>query len=145
MKTLAPVLASLFLFTACGTEGTDGDSEPDNNEEIEDEPDPNLDTDEDGITDLEEEELGTNPELADSDEDGIDDIDEIACGSSPTDSEDKCYACGWKQNDPGNLVSDGANVGDVVDDASFPDQCGDWVRLWDFYGEYHILYMTAAW
>jgi hypothetical protein len=25
------------------------------------------------------------------------------------------------------------------------DQCGDDVSMWDFYGEYHIIYKTAAW
>lgn len=142
MKRFTPVFALLLFFAACGTDGADGDTGQGTDES---EPDPNLDTDEDGITDLDEAELGTDPELADTDGDGVDDNDEIECGSLPTDPEDECYECGWKQKDPGNLVSTGADIGDVMDDASFPDQCGDWIRLWDFWGEYHILYMTAAW
>ena len=42
-----------------------------------------TDTDEDGLTDLEEAELGTNPELADSDSDGISDGEEVELGTNP--------------------------------------------------------------
>jgi hypothetical protein len=41
------------------------------------------DTDEDGLTDIEEEELGTDPEKADTDGDGLDDPDELDLGTDP--------------------------------------------------------------
>ena len=41
------------------------------------------DTDEDGLTDLEEEELGTDPENADSDGDGLSDSEELDEGTDP--------------------------------------------------------------
>jgi hypothetical protein len=99
----------------------------------------------DCLNDGEELELGTDPTLADSDGDGDDDCEELDCGSDPIDASEKCYACGWKRNDPGNLVSTGAAEGDVIENLHLFDQCGDEVELWDFAQAYHILFMTAAW
>ena len=45
------------------------------------------DKDEDGLTNGEEEELGTDPESADSDGDGLDDGDEVDLGSDPLDED----------------------------------------------------------
>lgn len=104
------------------------------------------DADGDGLEDcMEEDEFGTDPTLADSDGDGFDDGDELDCGSNPLDLDEQCYACGWRHDDPDDLSSTGAEVGDVVDNVTFVDQCGDEVDLWDFARSYHILFMTAAW
>ena len=103
------------------------------------------DLDEDGLDDCAEEELGTDPASADSDGDGFTDSEEVDCVSDPLASSEQCYACGWAHNDPGDLQSDGADVGDVVANIQLTDQCGDVVDLWDFHGEYHVLYQTAAW
>jgi hypothetical protein len=103
------------------------------------------DLDGDGLNDCEEAELGTNPESEDSDGDGFTDMEELDCVSDPMDGEEACYACGWEHNDPGDLVSTGADDGDVVANISLVDQCGELVDLWDLHGEYHVLYMTAAW
>ena len=67
------------------------------------------------------------------------------CTSDPKDAGEGCYACGWAHNDPGSLVSTGAEVGDVIKNLPFIDQCGEAVHLWDFAGAYHILDMTGAW
>lgn len=88
---------------------------------------------------------GTNPDLADTDGDGQDDCAELACKSSPTDAGNRCYTCGWPHGDPGNLVSNGAGEGDVIKNFPLIDQCGETVPIWDFAGEYHILFMTAVW
>ena len=104
-----------------------------------------LDSDSDGLNDCEEQELGTNPDSSDSDGDGFTDADEVDCVSNPADANEQCYACGWEHNDPGNLVSTGNEYGDVVANLQLPDQCEEVVDLWDFHGEYHILFMTAAW
>lgn len=103
------------------------------------------DADADGLNDCEELEFGTDPESADSDGDGYSDADEITCVSSPLNANEQCYACGWEHNDPGNLASTGADYGDIVANVQLPDQCDEVVDLWDFHGEYHVLYMTAAW
>ena len=103
------------------------------------------DADGDGLHECDEQALGTNPNNADTDNDGIADADEVDCVSDPTNPDEQCYACGWEHNDPGDLVSTGTDVGDVMDNISLVDQCGEMVDLWDFYGEYHVLYLTAAW
>jgi len=107
--------------------------------------DSNADTDQDGLDDCLEEELGTDKAAADTDQDGFTDAEERDCVSDPVDPDEACYACGWAHNDPGNLVSEGNEVGDILDNFKLPDQCGERVDIWDFYGEYHVLYLTAAW
>ncbi len=103
------------------------------------------DPDFDRVNDCEEEANGTDPMLADSDGDGMSDREEIDCVSNPNDANEQCYACGWEHNDPGTLTSTGAELGDTMANLSLVDQCGEVVDTWDFHGEYHILYMTAAW
>ena len=104
-----------------------------------------LDSDSDGLNDCEEQDLGTDPNALDSDGDGFSDADEVDCVSNPAEASEQCYACGWEHNDPGSLVSTGNDYGDVVANLQLPDQCEEVIDLWDFHGEYHILFMTAAW
>ncbi|MEJ7728560.1 MAG: hypothetical protein WKG00_05045 [Polyangiaceae bacterium] len=99
----------------------------------------------DCLSDEEEAMLGTDPALADSDADGVGDCDEVACVSDPIDGEEVCYACGWRHDDPGDLVATGAAEGDVIANLDLVDQCNEPVKLWDFAREYHILFMTASW
>ena len=117
---------------------------------------PNLvDSDADTLDDCDEIERGSDPKLADSDGDGLTDPQEVACVSSPIDAREKCYACGWKHNDPKNLVESGKEVGNVIGNVELLDQCLETVHLWDFAAtadspspepaQYHILFMTAAW
>ena len=73
------------------------------------------------------------------------DKEEVDCVSNPLDEAEQCYACGWAHNDPGDIESTGSEIGDVMANLQLEDQCGDVVDTWDFYGEYHVLYMTAAW
>ena len=46
-----------------------------------------VDSDEDGLTDDEEAELGTDPNDADSDDDGLADGNEVTLGTDPTSSD----------------------------------------------------------
>jgi len=46
-------------------------------------PDPNADPDNDGLTNLQEEQLGTNPNNPDTDADGFKDGDEVKAGYNP--------------------------------------------------------------
>ncbi|GEM_PF-1312848 len=107
--------------------------------------DPDADADGDGLSECDEEALGTDPELADSDGDGHDDGAETDCGADPLDVDERCHDCGWHRDDPGDLVSTGSAVGDVIGDMDLVDQCGQDVSLWDFAGTYHVLFMTATW
>ncbi len=135
---LIPILCSAVIAIGCAP----GDTL----DEVENLPcSADLDSDGDGLDDCAEEELGTNPTNDDSDGDGFTDSEELDCVSNPLDVDEQCYACGWEHNDPGTLVSEGTREGDVIKNIELVDQCGDMVDVWDFHGEYHVLYMTAAW
>lgn len=135
MTTLT--LLALLAGLACGPDdGSDGDGGSDCSTE---------DSDGDGLDGCEEAALGTDPDVADSDGDGLSDGDEADCVSDPLDAEEQCFACGWEHNDPGNLVSTGAEEGDVIANLDLWDQCDEPVSLWDFAEEYHILFLTAEW
>lgn len=103
------------------------------------------DPDQDGLDDCMEDELGTDRYAADTDKDGDSDSKELDCLSNPLDVNEACYLCGWDRGDPGTLKSTGSEVGDVIANMKLPDQCGERVAMWDMYGEYHILWHTAAW
>ena len=104
-----------------------------------------ADADGDGLDDCAEQDLGTDAERVDSDGDGVSDKEELDCVSNPLDDTEQCYACGWEHNDPGDIASTGSAIGDVMASVQVQDQCAEVVDTWDFYGEYHVLYMTAAW
>ena len=135
---LLPLLVSL----GCESEKPDDTAPPADS----DTPDCSTDdVDGDGLDGCAEAELGTDPDNADSDGDGTSDGDEVDCVSDPMDADEVCYACGWPHNDPGDLAATGADLGDVVENIGFTDQCGELVDLWDFAQEYHILFITASW
>lgn len=106
--------------------------------------DDSSDADGDGLNDCEEESLGSDPAKDDTDGDGLTDLEEVDCGTSALDANDTCYACGWGKNDPGNIQSTGADVGDVMANVGLTDQCGEVVNMYDFAGAYHVMYMTTA-
>ena len=100
--------------TPTGENNTDSsDSEPDNTT-----PNPdNTDSDNDGLTDAEEEVLGTDPNNPDSDEDGITDKDEDIVGTDPknADSDEDGLSDGDELiigTDPNNSDSDGDGLSD---------------------------------
>ena len=107
--------------------------------------DTRIDTDADGLDDCEEGFIGTDPLSDDTDNDGVTDGTEVDCSSDPLDSMDACYACGWGKRDPGTLSATGTDFGDTIGNIQLVDQCGETVNMWDFYGAYHVLYLTAAW
>jgi len=139
----------LALLIACDSDG-DGLS---NSEEKELGTDPELaDTDGDGLDDGEEVALGTDPTLTDTDGDGYADNDEIDAGSDPTDAESGIYIGGWPYNpdkddmeDPGWDTT--ADVGSPIPAYSAVDQYGDTVDLYDFAnrGVYTVIDMGTIW
>jgi thiol-disulfide isomerase/thioredoxin len=99
--------------------------------------DPTLDSDGDGLTDIEEEVLGTDPHSQDTDGDGYLDPHELIEGTDPLDDESVIYQGGWPYNpnkaslnDPGwdTTVDLGVQVPDFVG----LDAYGDLVHLYDF-------------
>ena len=139
------IAMTLLLAVGCAPANEDGDCMNATQEAEHGTSDSATDTDGDGLDDCEEMVQGTDPTTDDSDGDGLTDLEEIECVSDPMDADEQCYACGWEHGNPGNLVSDGNEVGDTIADVDLVDQCGESVPLWDFTGKYYILFLTAAW
>ncbi len=102
------------------------------------------DLDDDGISNCDENDLGTNPNVADTDGDGIDDGDEVGSVSNPTDSDldsvidaldidddgdgvDTIDEDVGQDGDPRNDDTDGDGTPDYLD----TDDDGDGVDTWD--------------
>ncbi len=124
---------------------TDGDCMDDEEEAALGTDPSDADPDGDGLDDCEELDHGTDPNAEDGDGDGLSDVEELDCASDPNDADEVCHSCGWPHDDPGDLVSTGAEEGDVIENIELVDQCGETLPLWDLAGEYHILFMTAVW
>lgn len=142
----------LLIYSGSVGDDSDGDGVPDDCEEYfgsdatdpSDAPDPQADCDGDGLTDLQECTLGTDPCFFDTDRDGIPDGDEFANGSDPTnpdtdgdgtpDGEEDCDGDGVSDFDEivyGTEVcdpdtdGDGTNDGDEIDQGSDPNDPSD--------------------
>lgn len=150
MRFLMLALLPLSLM-ACSEKADDGDEDDDDGGT---EVDLSSDDDGDGLTLGEEQDLGTDPDLADTDGDGYTDGDEVEYGTDPTDGDDGIYACGWPYNNdiegmgaPDDWESRAAMIGDMVPDASAFDQCGDEPHIYDFMGQGTpvIIDISAVW
>ena len=94
---------------------------------------PSVDSDGDGLTDAEEEALGSDPAKIDTDGDGWDDGVEDGYYTDPTDPNDHPYTGGWPIDSCRNdLQPTGMAEGDVINDVSLLDQYGEEIRLHDF-------------
>ncbi|MEM6928985.1 MAG: redoxin domain-containing protein [Myxococcota bacterium] len=105
------------------------------------------DRDGDGLTDVEEAYLGSNPDAVDTDRDGWDDRVEVESYTDPLDGFDHPYTGGWAiDRCRHDLVPSGGNAaGDVALNFSLTDQHGDPVRLHDFCGRAIIVASAAQW
>lgn len=91
-----------------------------------------IDSDSDGLTDAEEEELGTDPMLSDSDSDGWTDGVEESSHTDPMDPDDHPYEGGWPIDScRHDLIPTGMGEDDVIYDVSLLDQYGEELRLHD--------------
>jgi len=105
-----------------------------------------LDDDGDGLTNGEEQILGTDPERSDSDGDGYADNVELDENTSPIDKEDHPYAGGWPIAACRDEVqSTGHAVGEVADDFMLLDQNGETIRLHSFCDRVVLLVGAAFW
>lgn len=106
-----------------------------------------FDSDGDGLMDLDEQEIGTDPFVDDSDGDGHLDGFEVDEGADPLNVEDYPYAGGYgiDRSCRDTLTATGNAVGDVTDNFSLLDQHGDQVKLWDFCGRAVLLVAGAFW
>ena len=101
---------------------------------------PDQDDDGDGLTNAEEEALGTDPSSIDSDEDGYQDGHEVTEGSDPTDPDDKIYIGGWPYNPDKDAYEDPGFDSTPAEGTTLPrwaaiDQYGESVDLYDFRGQ----------
>ena len=104
------------------------------------------DSDGDGLSDAEEDALGTDPEEEDSDDDGWDDGEEVDGNTDPTDDDDHPYNGGYGI-DPcrDDIEATGTDVGAIANNFELVDQYGDTVRLHDFCDRAVLLVSAAFW
>ncbi|TNE90170.1 MAG: redoxin domain-containing protein [Deltaproteobacteria bacterium] len=126
----------------------------------------NGDNDGDGLTNAQEEEYGTNPDLADSDGDGLNDLGEIGMGTDPllADSDGDGIDDGeeFELSDPLDMYSwppglwpdfspnltpgtEGVRIGDQIPNLTVFDQFGNQVQLHQFAGMVILLDYSAGW
>ncbi|MCP4808644.1 MAG: TlpA family protein disulfide reductase [Proteobacteria bacterium] len=104
------------------------------------------DADGDGLTNGEEQDLGTDPNERDTDGDGTDDPDELDGNTDPTDASDKPYAGGYPIDScRWDIDGEGHSVGQVVENFKLTDQYGESVRLYDFCEHAVVLVSSAGW
>lgn len=108
--------------------------------------DTSVDSDGDGLSDSEEQILGTDPDAEDSDQDGYGDGEEVDGNTDPTDAADHPYTGGWPIADCRDQVeATGNEVGQTAEDFSLADQFGDQVRLHGFCDRAVLLVGAAFW
>lgn len=167
MLKLSLLVPALALLISCGPDDEDTNVEDTNEPEI-------PDADDDGVSDEDEEDLGTDPDNkdsdgdrledgeeleagtypmdADTDGDGYLDGDEVAMGSDPTDDEDGIYEGFWPYYYDKDSIEEGsfgstAREGDEVPRLIAVDQFGEEVDLYDFayQGKPIMVDVSAVW
>tara|TARA_R110002110_G_scaffold191235_1_gene399412 strand:- start:235 stop:642 length:408 start_codon:yes stop_codon:yes gene_type:complete len=102
-----------------------------------------IDSDGDGLTDTEEEVLGTDPLSTDTDGDGWTDGVEDNSYTDPTDPDDHPYEGGWPIDACRyDLISTGMGEGNVINDVTLLDQYDEELRLHDLCN--HVIMIEHA-
>ena len=125
----------------------DDDASSDDDDQVStDDDDAQGDSDGDGLSDGEEDDLGTDPYDDDTDNDGYEDGEEVDANTDPTDSSDHPYSAGWPI-DPcrWSISGYGNSVGQITTNFSAPSQTGDTVRVHDFCEQTVLLVSSAMW
>ncbi len=105
-----------------------------------------TDSDGDGLTDAEEDDLGTDPDKADSDGDGFDDPDEVEGNTDPNKASDHPYEGGWPIGDCRNSIdAEGYSERDVSNNFTMEDQFGEEVELHTFCENVVYMVFAAVW
>lgn len=146
------VAATALGLAGCVDTDSDGDGLTDN-EENKLGTDPEVaDTDGDGVSDGDEVDLGIDPTLPDTDGDGYADGDEISEGSDPADADDKIFEGGWPYNpdaieDCDDRFSGTASTGDILPCFAMLDQFDDEFNVFHMQGSagYLVLDLGATW
>ncbi len=142
---LAILLAFNVVAMGCDSAlilGDDDDDAPGDDDDAsgDDDDAASTDSDGDGLTDAEEDELGTDPENPDTDGDGHDDGDEVDQNYDPNDANDTPYAGGYGRDD---CHADYA--GDPIGELNFTDQYGERVYFKDFCAREIYVESGAPW
>ncbi|MCO4769475.1 MAG: hypothetical protein KDA24_05545 [Deltaproteobacteria bacterium] len=147
---IAFVAATTLGLTGCVDSDGDGLT---NGEEADLGTDPDVaDSDGDGIDDGAEVEMGINPLAADTDGDGYSDFDEIEEGSDPADEDDGIFEGGFPFNPDVEDCDDedfsgSASEGDQLPCATFVNQWDEDYNLWNMRGsaEFLVIDTSAVW
>lgn len=160
LSTLLPALSLLFL--GCVPDEPAG-TKPANEADPGNEVDPDADDDGDGLTNVEEADLGTDPAAADSDGDGFEDADELDAGTNPSWEwshvyEEGDYLVGACPDAPdvdaagptgtGSYDTsswDAYREGDILANFAATDKFGQEVTPYAFCGNYTLITMGAEW
>jgi hypothetical protein len=145
------VVTLVVLVAGCGDPNADDDGDliP-NREEEELGTDPlDDDTDDDGLTDgIEVYQADTDPLRPDTDGDGYLDGWEIDAGTDPKDAASVIYRGGWPyvpdKDRFGTPTSEAATAGAALPRATFRDQYGDDVDIYDFAGRGRALVLSLG-
>ena len=124
MRAMLPSLTLVTALTGCGAaEMSFGGGE-----------EPWVDSDNDGLSDAEELEMGLDPEKSDSDGDGYSDGVEDNSFTDPTDPNDHPYYGGWPIDSCRfDINPTGAWAeGEIVDNKTVMDQYGEDIKIHDF-------------
>jgi hypothetical protein len=143
----------------------DTDADADADADTDADTDPDADDDRDGLTNGEEQALGTDPDDPDSDGDGVEDGREVEDGTNPLYGYSHTYAGGYNVGtcEDGTAAStqptgrgsfshgghtyrwDYYQEGDVLPNFSLLDQHGEEVDLYSFCGQVITLVSGAFW
>lgn len=100
----------------------------------------NVDPDDDGLTDAEEAELGTDLVVADSDGDGFDDGAEVEQNTNPLDALDKPY-----DQCRDSITGTGGAIGDIAHDFELRNQWDGTTRLYNYCERVALLIFAGMW
>jgi peroxiredoxin len=104
------------------------------------------DRDGDGLSNAEENALGSDPGNPDTDGDGYQDGEEVESYTDPTDASDHPYQGGWPiAACRGDVAVSGDQPGQNTRNFELIDQYGDTLRLHDFCDKVVILVGSATW
>jgi hypothetical protein len=134
---LVVVLGVGLLQPSCHGGGADGDDD-----EL---AEPDVDDDGDGLTNAEEEALGTDPDVSDTDADRYDDGVEVQAGTDPLEYYQHPFVGGYPPGPGPVWQGTGFDVGDVLDNVTLLDQHAEPIDLWAFSGWALILVFGAPW
>ncbi len=122
-----------------------GDDDTGDDDTGDDDTDGGADPDGDGLTNDQESQHGTDPHDPDTDGDGWDDGEEVHGASDPLEALLHPFTCNYPPAPGPVWQGQGWNVGQVVPNLTFMDQCGEILDLHSFSGWGILVEFGAPW